>query len=144
MRSRPTCSTGSGSNRFARMWNGVCSGTLRTRLPRRHDEVLMTPAVSAPRAALDVAALRADFPILLRRGHGRPLVYLDNAATTQKPQSVIDRLACYYREENANIHRGVHLLSVEATDAYDAGRARVARFLNAAEAREIVFVRGTT
>jgi cysteine desulfurase/selenocysteine lyase len=103
----------------------------------------MTPATSTP-PALDVAAIRADFPILERLVHGRPLVYLDNAATTQKPQAVIDRLVRYYREENANIHRGVHLLSVEATDAYDAARERVRRFLNAAEAREIVFVRGTT
>jgi cysteine desulfurase/selenocysteine lyase len=71
-------------------------------------------------------------------------VYLDNAATTHKPQAVIDRLVRYYREENANIHRGVHVLSVEATDAYDAARADVQRFLNAAEAREIVFVRGAT
>jgi cysteine desulfurase/selenocysteine lyase len=88
--------------------------------------------------------IRADFPILRRRIHGKPLVYLDNAATTQKPEAVIDRLARYYREENANIHRGVHALSVAATDAYDAARERVRRFLNAADAREIVFVRGAT
>jgi cysteine desulfurase/selenocysteine lyase len=93
---------------------------------------------------MDVTSIRADFPILHRRVHGKPLVYLDNAATTQKPQVVIDRLVRYYREENANIHRGVHLLSVEATTAYDAARERVRRFLNAAEAREIVFVRGAT
>jgi cysteine desulfurase / selenocysteine lyase len=93
---------------------------------------------------MDVTSFRADFPILNRRVHGKPLVYLDNAATTQKPQVVIDRLVRYYREENANIHRGVHLLSVEATTAYDAARERVRRFLNAAEAREIVFVRGAT
>jgi cysteine desulfurase/selenocysteine lyase len=93
---------------------------------------------------LDVAAIRQDFPILRQRVHGKPLVYLDNAATTQKPQAVIDRLSRYYAEENANIHRGVHELSVLATDAYDAARATVRRFLNAADAREIVFVRGTT
>src|SRR5262249_56511020 len=82
---------------------------------------------------------------LRRRGvNGGPLVYLDNAATTQKPRAVIDRLVRYYEEENANIHRGVHTLSVEATDAYDAARDRVRQFLNAAEAREIVFVRGAT
>ncbi|MCC7416782.1 MAG: cysteine desulfurase [Acidobacteria bacterium] len=92
----------------------------------------------------DVARIRRDFPILQRRVHGRPLVYLDNAATTQKPAAVVDRLARYYREENANIHRGVHALSVEATDAYDAARETVRRFLNAGDAREIVFVRGTT
>ena len=90
------------------------------------------------------ASIRADFPILQRRVHGKPLVYLDNAATTQKPQAVIDRLSRYYEEQNANIHRGVHALSVDATNAYDWARDRVRRFINAAEAREIVFVRGTT
>jgi cysteine desulfurase/selenocysteine lyase len=70
------------------------------------------------------ASIRADFPILQRRVHGKPLVYLDNAATTQKPQAVIDRLNRYYREENANIHRGVHALSVDATEAYDEARDR--------------------
>ncbi len=104
----------------------------------------MTAAASSPTAILDVATIRRDFPILQRRLHGKPLVYLDNAATTQKPQAVIDRLVRYYAEENANIHRGVHVLSVEATDAYDAARERVRRFLNAAEAREIIFVRGAT
>ena len=103
----------------------------------------MTP-VAAPRAAMDVSAIRAAFPILRRHVHGTPLVYLDNAATTQKPQAVIDRLVRYYSEEHANIHRGVHALSVEATDAYDAARERVRQFLNASEAREIVFVRGAT
>jgi cysteine desulfurase/selenocysteine lyase len=104
----------------------------------------MSPVAPARRTSLDVNAIRADFPILQRRVHGRPLVYLDNAATTQKPRAVIDRLARYYEEENANIHRGVHTLSVEATDAYDAARDRVRRFLNAADAAEIVFVRGAT
>ncbi len=104
----------------------------------------MTPVASRSRPPLDVTAIRDDFPILKRRVHGRPLVYLDNAATTQKPQAVIDRLVRYYAEENANIHRGVHLLSAEATDAYDAARERVRRFLNAAESREIIFVRGAT
>jgi len=94
--------------------------------------------------SLDVTTIRADFPILQRRVHGKPLVYLDNAATTQKPEAVIDRVARYYRAENANVHRGVHVLSVEATEAYDAARERVRRFLNAAEAREVVFVRGAT
>src|SRR4030095_8753170 len=103
----------------------------------------MTTAAS-PSASFDVMRVREDFSILQRRVHGKPLVYLDNAATTQKPQTVIDRIVRYFREENANIHRGVHALSVEATDAYDAARERVRRFLNAAEAREIVFVRGAT
>ena len=103
----------------------------------------MTTAAS-PSAPFDVTRVREDFPILQRRVRGKPLVYLDNAATTQKPQAVIDRIVRYYREENANIHRGVHALSVEATDAFDAARERVRQFLNAAEAREIVFVRGAT
>jgi cysteine desulfurase/selenocysteine lyase len=90
------------------------------------------------------ARIRSDFPILRLRVHGKPLVYLDNAATTQKPEAVIDRLSRYYREENANIHRGVHALSVDATEAYDEARDRVRRFINAAEAREVVFVRGAT
>ncbi len=94
--------------------------------------------------AYDVGAIRADFPILQRRVHGRPLVYLDNAATTQKPQAVIDIEADYYATMNANIHRGVHALSQQATDAYEAARAKVARFINAASTNEIVFVRGTT
>jgi cysteine desulfurase/selenocysteine lyase len=104
----------------------------------------MTPVASASHGVLDVARIREDFPILRRHVHERPLVYLDNAATTQKPQTVIDRLVRYYSEENANIHRGVHALSVEATDAYDAARERLRGFLNAAEAREVVFVRGAT
>jgi len=104
----------------------------------------MSSVAPAQRTSLDVNAIRADFPILERRVHGRPLVYLDNAATTQKPRAVIDRLVRYYEEENANIHRGVHTLSVEATDAYDAARDRVRQFLHAADAREIVFVRGAT
>jgi cysteine desulfurase/selenocysteine lyase len=104
----------------------------------------MTVAAHAPHAAFDIDGIRADFPVLARRIGEWPLVYLDNAATTQKPQAVIDRLVHYYSEENANIHRGVHALSVEATDAYDAARERVRRFLNASDAREIVFVRGAT
>ena len=100
------------------------------------------PAAFAAR--LDVARVRAEFPILATRVHGKPLVYLDNAATTQKPQPVIDALSRYYRAENANIHRGVHYLSQLATDGYEGAREKVARFLNAASAREIVFVRGAT
>jgi cysteine desulfurase / selenocysteine lyase len=93
---------------------------------------------------LDVAAIRKDFPILSRKIHGKPLVYLDNAATTQKPAVVIDSVADLYRKSYGNIHRGVHLLSVEATDAYEAAREKARAFVNAAETREIVFVRGTT
>ena len=107
---------------------------------------MSTPAPVRPaeRPPLDVAALRRDFPILSRRVHGKPLVYLDNAATTQKPSVVIDSVADMYRKSYGNIHRGVHLLSVEATDAYEAAREKARAFVNAAEAREIIFIRGTT
>jgi cysteine desulfurase/selenocysteine lyase len=93
--------------------------------------------------ALDVERLRADFPILAREVRGKPLVYLDNAATSQKPRAVIDAVAGYYASDNANIHRGVHYLSEQATVAYDEVRRRVARFLNAGP-DEVVFTRGTT
>jgi cysteine desulfurase / selenocysteine lyase len=92
----------------------------------------------------DVERIREDFPILSRRVRGMPLVYLDNAATSQKPQSVIDAVADFYRLDNANIHRGIHYLSERATADYQAVRRQVARFLNAASDREIVFTRGTT
>jgi cysteine desulfurase/selenocysteine lyase len=93
---------------------------------------------------LDVERVRADFPILGQRVRGKPLVYLDNAATSQKPQVVIDAVTRFYSSENANIHRGVHFLSERATLAYDAVREKVARYLNARSPREIVFTRGTT
>jgi cysteine desulfurase / selenocysteine lyase len=94
--------------------------------------------------ALDVERLRKDFPILSQRVRGKPLVYLDNAATAQKPRAVIDAVTRFYAAENANIHRGVHYLSERATVAYDAVRQQVARFVNAASPAEIVFTRGTT
>lgn len=94
--------------------------------------------------AFDVAALRKDFPILGRSVRGRPLTYLDNAATSQKPLAVIKALERYYSEQNANVHRGVHLLSEEATTAYEAARASVAKFLGLKETRGCVFVRGAT
>ena len=93
---------------------------------------------------LDVARLREDFPILRRRVHGRPLVYLDNAATTQKPQAVLDALTGYYTDTNANVHRGVHHLSEIATVAYERARSTVRAFFNAASDREIVFTRNAT
>jgi cysteine desulfurase/selenocysteine lyase len=96
------------------------------------------------RASYDVQCIRADFPILSRRVNGKPLVYLDNAATTQKPLAVIDAIGRYYRQDNANIHRGVHELSVRATEAYEAARTRVQGFLGAARPEEIIFVRGAT
>lgn len=89
-------------------------------------------------------ALREDFPVLRQQAYGRPLVYLDNAATTQKPQAVIDAIMRYYTHDNANVHRGVHLLSERATDQYESARAAVQRFLNARRETEIVYTRGTT
>jgi cysteine desulfurase/selenocysteine lyase len=99
---------------------------------------------SAAIAELDLARIRADFPILSRTSRGVPLVYLDNAATTQKPAAVIDAIASYYRSINANVHRGVHELSELATDRYEAARERVRRFFNARSTREIVFTRNAT
>ncbi len=93
---------------------------------------------------LDVKSIRADFPILSRTVHGKPLVYLDNAATTQKPRQVIDALVNYYSRYNANIHRGIHALAEEATAAYEAVRERTAAFLHAPSARSIVFTRNAT
>jgi cysteine desulfurase/selenocysteine lyase len=93
---------------------------------------------------LDVEQVRADFPILGQEIYGKRLVYLDSAATSQKPRSVIDAIAKYYLEDNANVHRGVHLLSERATEAYEAARGKVKRFINAKHDHEIVFVRGTT
>ncbi len=98
-------------------------------------------AVSTP---FNVSKIRADFPILSRQVHGEPLVYLDNAATTQKPQAVIDAISHYYAFNNANIHRGVHLLSQTATDAYETARETIQHFLNAEHSNEIIFVRGAT
>ena len=93
---------------------------------------------------LDVNQIQADFPVLTRRIHGKPLVYLDNAATSQKPVSVIEAMGDYYRRYNANIHRGVHTLAEEATAAYEGARRRIGRFINAYSPREVVFVRNTT
>jgi len=94
--------------------------------------------------AFDVRRRRQDFPILDRRVRGKPLVYLDNAATAQKPQMVIDSISRFYRHDNANVHRGVHYLSEQATAAYDESRSKVARLINARTPREVIFTRGTT
>ena len=88
--------------------------------------------------------LRSDFPILHQTVHGKPLVYLDNAATAQKTRQVIDALVRYYGQDNSNVHRGLHALSMRAPDAYEGARTRVARFINAADPAEIIFTRGTT
>ena len=95
-------------------------------------------------SALDLKAIRQDFPILDQEIHGHPLVYLDNAASSQKPNLVIDAVAHYYRQDNANVHRGVHRLSQRATDAYESARDKVRGFLNAKSDKEIIFVRGAT
>jgi len=92
----------------------------------------------------DPASVRADFPILDQLIHGKPLVYLDNAATTQKPNAVIEAISNYYRQDNANIHRGVHTLSERATRDFEAAREKVRAFLNARESSEMIFVRGAT
>ena len=94
--------------------------------------------------ALDVARIREDFPILNHQVHGKPLIYLDNAATSQKPQIVIDTLNRYYNTENANVHRGIHSLSQQATQEFEDARSKVRQLLNASDDREIIFVRGTT
>ncbi|HXI14402.1 MAG TPA: cysteine desulfurase [Thermoanaerobaculia bacterium] len=95
-------------------------------------------------STFDVHRIREDFPILRSTVRGKPLVYLDNAATTQKPRQVIDRIVRYYSEENSNVHRGVHFLSEVATNHYEGARKTIQKFLNAASEREIVFVKGTT
>jgi cysteine desulfurase / selenocysteine lyase len=112
---------------------------------------MKTKARPRPRTAnvrkgvpFDVGRIRKDFPILKRKVHGKPLVYLDNAATTQKPLAVIEALDAYYRTTNSNIHRGLHLLSEEATAAYEAVREKARGFLNAASIKEIIFTRGAT
>src|SRR5437870_8242710 len=93
---------------------------------------------------VDWAALRKDFPVLDQKVHGQPLIYLDNAATSQKPQAVLDALKNYYERDNANVHRGIHELSNRATAGFEASRTAVAKFINARSADEIIFTRGTT
>lgn len=104
----------------------------------------LAPTVAKPRPALDVARVRADFPILSLRVNDQPLVYLDNAASSQMPSTVIQRLQHYQTHEHANIHRAVHLLSETATAAYEAARRTVQQFIGAREAREVIFTSGTT
>jgi len=107
-------------------------------------QVLDVTTARTSLGAYDPQKIRADFPILYQQVNGKPLVYLDNAATTQKPRAVIDAITRYYEADNANIHRGVHYLSQHATQRYEDSRETVRRFLNAAEPSEIVFVRGAT
>src|SRR5438093_1711823 len=108
---------------------------------------LMTVATAisnSPKKEVDWESRRADFPILDQKVHGHPLIYFDNAATSQKPLAVIDALRHYYERDNANVHRGIHELSNRATAAFEAARARGAKFINARSSDEIVFTRGTT
>jgi cysteine desulfurase/selenocysteine lyase len=107
-------------------------------------QVANSHPVAPVRRPLDVEKIRNDFPILKEEVHGHPLVYLDSAATSQKPRAVFEAMQNFYLHDCSNVHRGVHLLSERATRAYEDGRVKVQRFINAAEAREIVFVRGTT
>jgi cysteine desulfurase / selenocysteine lyase len=102
------------------------------------------PAAKRDSRVYDVERIRADFPILHQKVHGHPLVYLDNAATSQKPRQVIDAIVRYYERDNANIHRGVHYLSEKATEDYENSRKTVQEFINAGDSREIIFVRSTT
>src|SRR5260370_29120828 len=103
-----------------------------------------TTAYIHGKKAYDVNKVRHDFPILNRLINGKPLAYLDSAATTQKPREVIDELTRFYNEHNANVHRGVYKISEEATAAYEEARAKIARLINANSPSEIIFVRGTT
>ncbi|WP_444813139.1 family 2A encapsulin nanocompartment cargo protein cysteine desulfurase [Variovorax saccharolyticus] len=120
----------------------LTSGYLTPAKPSPHGDV---PAVAAgQRQPFDVHAVRRDFPILQERVNGRQLVWFDNAATTHKPQSVIDRISYFYEHENSNIHRAAHELAARATDAYEGARERVRKFINAPEVDEVIFVRGTT
>src|SRR5262245_56509831 len=103
-----------------------------------------TRPISAANAAFDVETVRRDFPILHTRSHGKPLVYLDNGATTQKPRAVINAIVHYYETQNANIHRGVYGLSETATSLYEGTREKARAFINARETAEVIFTRGTT
>jgi len=105
---------------------------------------LPSSATAAARSALDVEAIRREFPTLTQRVNGKPLCYLDNAASSQRPQAVIDAISDYYQTTHANVHRGVHRLSQQATDLFEGARETARGFINAASAREIIFVRGTT
>jgi len=112
--------------------------------PSSDSLVIDQPKHGQSAVSFDVARIREDFPILKSKSNGKPLVYLDNAATTQKPQQVLDRLTRYYSEENANVHRGVHWLSERATEVYEDARGTIRRLINAPDVQNIVFVRGTT
>ena len=109
-----------------------------------HDTVTIKDSRRLDVERLDIAKVRKDFPILDTTVYGYPLVYLDNAATTQKPEAVLKAMEAYYHTLNSNVHRGVHYLSQRATDAYEAARSRVAAFIGARHTHEIIFTKGTT
>ena len=109
-----------------------------------NEQIKTTSGPNQSESSFDVARIRADFPILKREVQGRPLVYLDNAATSQKPQVVIDAIANYYAADNSNVHRGVHYLSQYATQAYEDARNTIRKFINAADTKEIIYTSGTT
>lgn len=113
-------------------------------LPQEEDPKEETVGLEYSGEPFDIYAVRRDFPILHQTVNGKPLIWLDNAATTQKPQAVIDALSHYYENDNSNVHRGAHTLAARATDAYEAAREKVQRFLGAGDVSEIVFARGTT
>jgi len=107
-------------------------------------EPIQAPVRESSTPAFDVKRIREDFPILKQKVHGKPLIYLDNAATSQKPAQVIEAILRFYTHDCSNVHRGVHLLSERATEAYEGTRTKIQRFLNASDSREIIFVRGAT
>jgi cysteine desulfurase/selenocysteine lyase len=112
-------------------------------LPAEHVPTIALPSISGARQ-FDAHIFRRDFPILQEYVNGRPLIWLDNAATTQKPQAVIDRISHFYAHENSNVHRAAHALAARSTDAFEAAREKVRRFINAPSDKSIVWVRGTT
>jgi cysteine desulfurase/selenocysteine lyase len=132
------------------LWSAATDAATKTEAPQgwgaapQWAQTTPTPSSAPFGAPFDVGLIRQDFPILRELVNGRPLVWLDNAATTQKPQAVIDRLKYFYEHENSNIHRAAHELAARATDAYEAAREKVRGFLNASSVKEIVFVRGAT
>jgi cysteine desulfurase / selenocysteine lyase len=128
---------------FQQIEKPVESRPLNIGLAPSVDPVLV-PNLGLNAGIFDVGAIRRDFPILSEKVNGRELIWFDNAATTQKPKHVIDRLAYFYEHENSNVHRGAHTLAARSTDAYEAARGKAARLLNASSEKEIVFVRGTT
>src|SRR6266571_8664131 len=123
----------------------MSTGMSRTR-ERASNRTMTTAAniATPPRKIIDWEALRADFPALHQKVHGHPLIYFDNAATSQKPRAVLEALRHFYERDNANVHRGIHELSNRSTAAFEAARQRAARFINARSAEEIIFTRGTT